>query len=94
MTESSTKSFEPIFENPLENYPGLTINDLNRYFYHQNYRRYFAKYDNIKEGLFLAEGRGVKKLPDQSIDLIITSLKGTLARYRQTRVPNDITKIL
>ena len=31
MTESTAKSFGPIFENPLENSPGLTINDLNRY---------------------------------------------------------------
>ena len=31
MAESQTKSFEPIFDNPLGNSPGLTINDLNRY---------------------------------------------------------------
>ena len=31
MAESETKSFEPIFNNPLGNSPGLTINDLNRY---------------------------------------------------------------
>ena len=31
MPESETKSVEPIFSNPLETSPGLTINDLNRY---------------------------------------------------------------
>ena len=31
MAESETKSFETIFDNPLRNSPGLTINDLNRY---------------------------------------------------------------
>ena len=74
MTESSTKSFEPIFENPLENSPGLTINDLNRYLPAiQTTEDISISTDNMKEGLFLSEGsEGLKKLPDQSIDLIIT----------------------
>ena len=74
MTESSTKSFEPIFESPLENSPGLTINDLNRYLPAiQTIEDISLSTDNMKEGLFLSEGlKGLKKLPDQSIDLIIT----------------------
>ena len=74
MTESSTKSFEPIFENPLENSPGLTINDLNRYLPAiQTTEDISMSTDNMKEGLFHSEGsEGLKKLPDQSIDLIIT----------------------
>ena len=74
MTESSTKSFEPIIENPLENYPGLTINDLNRYLPAiQTTEDISVSTDNMKEGLFLSEGlEGLKKLPSQSIDLIIT----------------------
>ena len=74
MTESSTKSFEPIFENPLENSPGITINDLNRYLPAiQTTEDISISIDNMKEGLFLSEGsEGLKKLPDQSIDLIIT----------------------
>jgi len=74
MTESSTKSFDPIFENPLENSPGLTINDLNRYLPAiQTTEDIPVSKDNMKDGLFLSEGSdGLKKLPDQSIDLIIT----------------------
>ena len=57
MTESSTKSFEPIFENPLENFPGLTINDLNRYLPAiQSIKDISITLDNMKEGLFLSEG--------------------------------------
>ena len=74
MTGSSTKLFEPIFENPLEHTPGLTINDLNRYLPAiQSIEDISINTDNMKEGLFLSEGlEGLKKLPNQSIDLIIT----------------------
>ena len=74
MSESETKSFEPIFDNPLGNSPGLTINDLNRYLPAiQTTEDISTSTDNMKEGLFLSEGsQGLKKLPDQSIDLIIT----------------------
>ena len=74
MTESSTKSFEPIFENPLKNSPGLTINDLNRYLPAiQTAEDISTNTDNMNEGLFHSGGaEGLQKLPDQSIDLIIT----------------------
>ena len=74
MTESQTKSFEPIFNNPLDSSPGLTINDLNRYLPAiQTLEDLSMSADEMKEGLFLSEGsRGLKNLPDQCIDLIVT----------------------
>ena len=74
MTESQTKSFEPIFNNPLESSPGLTINDLNRYLPAiQTLEDLSMSADEMKEGLFLSEGSiGLKNLPDQCIDLIVT----------------------
>ena len=74
MAESQTKSFEPIHNNPLESSPGLTINDLNRYLPAiQTLEDLSMSADEMKEGLFLSEGsEGIKKIPDNSIDLIIT----------------------
>ncbi len=74
MAESKTKSFEPIFNNPLGNSPGLTINDLNRYLPAiQTIEDISMNAGEMKEGLFLSEGsEGLKKLPDQCVDLIIT----------------------
>ena len=74
MTESQTKSFEPIFNNPLDSSPGLTINDLNRYLPAiQTLEDLSMNADEMKEGLFLSEGSiGLKNLPDQCIDLIVT----------------------
>ena len=68
MSESETKSFEPIFDNPLGNSPGLTINDLNRYLPAiQTIEDISINAEEMKEGLFLSEGlEGLKKLPDQS----------------------------
>ena len=74
MAESQTKSFEPVFNNPLESSPGLTINDLNRYLPAiQTIEDLSMSVDEMKEGLFLSEGsEGIKKIPNKSIDLIIT----------------------
>lgn len=74
MSESETKSVEPIFSNPLETSPGLTINDLNRYLPAiQTLEDVSMSSEEMKEGLFLSEGsEGLRKLPAQSIDLIIT----------------------
>ena len=74
MSESETKSFEPIFSNPLETSSGLTINDLNRYLPAiQTLEDVSMSSEEMKEGLFLSEGsEGLRKLPAQSIDLIIT----------------------
>mgnify|MGYP001169418026 CR=1 FL=1 len=74
MTESQTKSFQPFFNNPLESSPGLTINDLNRYLPAiQTLEDLSMTADQMKEGLFLSDGSiGLKNLPDQCIDLIVT----------------------
>ena len=74
MSESETKSVEPIFSNPLETSPGLTINDLNRYLPAiQTLEDVSMSSEEMKEGLFHSEGsEGLRKLPAQSIDLIIT----------------------
>ena len=74
MAESQTKSFEPILNNPLESSSGLTINDLNRYLPAiQTLEDLSMNAEEMKEGLFLSEGsKGIKKIPDQCIDLIIT----------------------
>ena len=74
MAESQTKSFEPTHNNPLEPSPGLTINDLNRYLPAiQTLEDLSMSVDEMKEGLFLSEGlEGIKKIPNNSIDLIIT----------------------
>ncbi|MBT3299606.1 MAG: site-specific DNA-methyltransferase [Candidatus Marinimicrobia bacterium] len=73
MSRESKSPFTPLFSNPLEPYPGLTINDLNRYL------PAVRTVDDIKmtpegmsEGLFLAETiEGLQKLPDNTIDLLI-----------------------
>ena len=73
MLDSEKESFKPLFTNPMETYPGLTINDLNRYLPAvQTANDISMTSDQMKEGLFLATcSDGLIKLPDQSIDLII-----------------------
>lgn len=57
MSESETKSVEPIFSNPLETSSGLTINDLNRYLPAiQTLEDVSMSSEEMKEGLFLSEG--------------------------------------
>ncbi|SVC63517.1 uncharacterized protein METZ01_LOCUS316371, partial [marine metagenome] len=74
MPNSGKESFIPPFTNPLETYPGLTINDLNRYLPAiQTVDDISITSDQMKEGLFLSTCLdGMQQLPDRSIDLIIT----------------------
>ena len=74
MPDSGKESFIPPFTNPLETYPGLTINDLNRYLPAiQTVDDISMTSDQMKEGLFLSTCLdGMQQLPDRSIDLIIT----------------------
>ena len=74
MTETHPKSFKPDIIDSLDNQPGLTINDLNRYLpAMQTGEDIQMKKDKLQEGLFFTDGLdGLKKLPDRSIDLIIT----------------------
>ncbi len=74
MTETDPKSFTPDIIDSLDNQPGLTINDLNRYLpAMQTGEDIEMKRENLQEGLFFTDGLdGLKKIPDRSIDLIIT----------------------
>jgi len=74
MTETDPKSFTPDIIDSLDNQPGLTINDLNRYLpAMQTGEDIQMKREKLQEGLFFTDGLdGLKKIPDRSIDLIIT----------------------
>ena len=74
MTETDSKSFTPDIIDSLDNQPGLTINDLNRYLpAMQTGEDIQMKREKLQEGLFFTEGLdGLKEIPDRSIDLIIT----------------------
>ena len=63
-----------LFNNPLETSPGLTIDDLNKYLSAiQSAEDILLTKDKMKEGLFLSDCiSGLKKIPNESIDLIIT----------------------
>lgn len=63
----------PLFANPLEPYKGLSISDLNRYLPAlQTVDDIRMTPDDMREGIFLADGlTGLKKLPENSIDLVI-----------------------
>ena len=75
MSETSKKVNTSLFNNPMETFPGLTINDLNRYLpAMQTIKDIKMDVQNMKEGMFLANCLdGIRKLPDNSIDLIIAS---------------------
>ena len=64
---------KPMFSNPLETYPGITIDDLNKYLPAILTAEDIAMTtENMQEGLFLANCiDGLKNIPDQSIDLCI-----------------------
>lgn len=74
MTETNPKSFKPDIIDSLDNQPGLTINDLNRYLpAMQTGEDIQMKREKLQEGVFFTDGLdGLKKIPDRSIDLIIT----------------------
>ena len=74
MTETDPKSFTPDIIDSLDNQPGLTINDLNRYLpAMQTGEDIQMRREKLQEGLFFTDGLdGLKKIPDRSIDLIIT----------------------
>ena len=74
MPDPGKESFIPSFTNPLETYPGLTINDLNRYLPAiQTVDDISMTSDQMKEGLFFTTCLdGMQQLTDRSIDLMIT----------------------
>lgn len=63
----------PLFANPLEPYQGLSIADLNRYLpAMQTADDINMTADDMKDGVFLCDGlKGLSKLPENSVDLII-----------------------
>jgi|TARA_B100000586_G_scaffold269008_1_gene246796 site-specific DNA-methyltransferase (adenine-specific) len=65
----------PLFSNPMEPYPGLSVDDLNRYLPAiRKADEIVMTLDTMEEGLFLADAlEGLKRLPEKSIDLILTA---------------------
>ena len=65
---------ESLFVNPLETSKGLTINDLNKYLPAlQRVHDLRMTKDEMQDGVFHGLGlEGLKKIPDNSIDLIVT----------------------
>ena len=65
---------EPLFVNPLEASKGLTINDLNKYLPAlQRVDDLSMTKDEMRDGVFHGAGLdGLKKIPSNSIDLIVT----------------------
>ena len=62
----------------MKHLPGLTIDDLNRYLPAvQSYKEINLSKDKMKEGLFLTDClKGIRRIPADSIDLIITDPTG------------------
>ena len=75
MSETSKKVNTTLFNDPMEDFPGLTINDLNRYLPAlQTAQDIKMDLQHMKEGMFLANCLdGLRKLPNNSIDLIIAN---------------------
>jgi site-specific DNA-methyltransferase (adenine-specific) len=69
----SLEKKEPLFTGPMEAVSGLSINDLNKYLPAiQKVNDLYMTTDQMKDGVFLGLGSdGLKKIPDNSIDLII-----------------------
>ncbi len=75
MTETGKEQLNPLFTNPLEASPGLTVDDLNRYLSAiRSANELSMTIDTMEEGVFLGDALdGLKRLPDESIDLILTA---------------------
>ena len=73
MSESPQKINSPLFTNPLEAFPGLSIDDLNKYLPAiRTVEDMSMTIDCMEEGMFLAKCLdGLKQIPDKSMDLII-----------------------
>ena len=75
MSETSKKVNKTLNNNPMETFPGLTIDDLNRYLPAlQTTQDIKMDSQHLKEGMFLANCLdGLRKLPNDSVDLIIAN---------------------
>jgi len=69
----SLEKKKPLFTGPMEAVSGLSINDLNKYLPAiQKVDDLYMTTEQMKDGVFLGLGSdGLKKIPDNSIDLII-----------------------
>ena len=75
MAETPENTNAPLFTNPLETYPGLTIDNLNKYLPAiRTVEDITLTKENMVEGIFLAKClEGLKQIPDDSIDLLIAT---------------------
>ncbi len=75
MPDEGKEPVNPLFNHPLESSPGLTIDDLNRYLSAvRKSDEISMTIDSMEEGVFLSDALdGLKRLPDESIDLILTA---------------------
>ena len=73
MSDSSQKIKSSLFTNPLETFPGLSIEDLNKYLPAiRTVEDMSFSLEKMDEGLFLTKCLdGLRQIPNQSIDLII-----------------------
>ncbi len=73
MPNSPENINSPLFTNPLETFPGLSIEDLNKYLPAiRTVDDMSFSSDRMEEGIFLAKCLdGLREIPDQSMDLII-----------------------
>jgi site-specific DNA-methyltransferase (adenine-specific) len=75
MPEPPQNINSPLFTNPLETFPGLSIDDLNKYLPAiRTVEDMVMTNDHMKEGLFLAKCLdGLKQIPDKTMDLIVAN---------------------
>ena len=73
MSETSSQINDPFFSSPIDSLPGLNIDDLNKYLPAiRTMEDISMTLENMSEGMFLTKSLdGLKKIPDDSIDLII-----------------------
>jgi len=73
MSNNLKSANSPFYTSPLETYPGLNIEDLNKYLPAiRTVEDISMTLETMSEGMFLAKCLdGIRKLPNQSIDLII-----------------------
>ena len=87
--QNSPKEVSKLFHNSaIETSPGLTIDDLNRYLPAvQSCKEINLVKDKMAEGVFLTSClNGIKRVPTDSIDLIITDPTGVLFTDEQFRL--------
>ena len=87
MADSSNKLKTYELTNPMETFPGLTIDDLNRYLPAiRTVEDMSVTIDNMQEGMFLTKCiDGLQQLPDESIDSKLGGITFVLVGYIEER---------